>query len=89
MPSKPTVSQPSMDCRGETDINVVIIGAGIASLVAARELLSTTDSVKSVTIVEACDYVGGRIKSNDDLIPGGHRIDLGAEIIHGIGNHAD
>jgi len=85
MPSKPTVSQPSMDCRGETDINVVIIGAGIASLVAARELLSTTDSVKSVTIVEACDYVGGRIKSNDDLIPGGHRIDLGAEIIHGSG----
>lgn len=66
-------------------LHILIVGAGIASLTAARELLSKPSSIiGSVTIVEALGYVGGRIKSCDDFIPGGHRIDLGAEYIHGF-----
>jgi monoamine oxidase len=67
-------------------LNILIVGAGVASLTAARELLSKPSSIiESVTIVEALGYVGGRITSSDDFIPGGHRIDLGAEYIHGFG----
>jgi len=82
-------------------LNVAIIGAGAAALTAARTLLASHDSDRSpgtdscssnllppvgtVTIVEANSYVGGRIKSNDDFIPGGNRVDLGAEIVHGFG----
>lgn len=82
-------------------LDVAIIGAGAAALTAARTLLASHDSdtgttdgscsssllppIGTVTIVEANSYVGGRIKSDDDFIPGGNRIDLGAEIVHGFG----
>lgn len=66
-------------------MDVLIIGAGISSLTAARTLLTHPPSIiGSVTIVEALGYVGGRIRSCDDFVPGGHRIDLGAEYIHGF-----
>ena len=53
--------------------NVLIIGAGIAGLAAAREL-SRADF--QVTIVEARDRIGGRIFTQD-------LAELGAEFIHG------
>jgi|EP00979_Chaetoceros_neogracilis_P015326 monoamine oxidase len=63
-------------------MQVVIIGAGVSGLIAASEIL-TSKTVESVTIVEALPYIGGRIKACRDFIPGGHKIDLGAEYIHG------
>lgn len=51
--------------------DVVIIGAGIAGLAAARDLVSTG---RSVAVYEARDRVGGRLLSLDD----GGAVDLGA-----------
>jgi len=64
-------------------MKVAIVGAGASGLVAARELLRTNSTVESVTILEALPYIGGRIKACRDFIPGAHKIDLGAEVIHG------
>ena len=50
---------------------VVVIGAGIAGLAAARDLVSTG---RSVAVYEARNRVGGRLLSLDD----GGVVDLGA-----------
>jgi monoamine oxidase len=69
-----------------TPLKIAIVGAGSASLKAAETLLSHPPSiVGSVTILEALSHVGGRIKSDDSFLPEGHRLDLGAEYIHGFG----
>jgi monoamine oxidase len=60
-------------------VDVIVIGAGVAGLVAAREL---GRAGKSVALLEARGRVGGRIftyQSNPDDFP----IELGAEFIHG------
>lgn len=58
--------------------DVIIVGAGIAGLAAARKLQES--GVTSFLILEAQDYLGGRIKS-DQLF--GSRLELGAEFVHG------
>ena len=60
----------------ERDIDVAVIGAGIAGLVAAREL---QEHGFSVVVFEASNEVGGRCK------PGKNKsgIEAGAEFIHG------
>ena len=64
--------------------HVVIVGAGIAGLTCARELSKHNDHL-NVTILEASDRIGGRVKSietND-----GTTIEMGAQFIHGtVGN---
>jgi monoamine oxidase len=60
-------------------LDVVVIGAGVAGLAAARTLV---DAGARVAIVEARDRIGGRIHTIRDqrvAIP----IELGAEFIHG------
>jgi predicted NAD/FAD-dependent oxidoreductase len=69
--------------------HVVIVGAGMAGLICARELIlrtTETDSAPSfrVTLVEACNSAGGRIRADTSFVPG-HVFDLGAEFIHGKG----
>ena len=63
---------------------VVIVGAGLAGLTCAREL-SKYNKQLNVTILEASDRIGGRIKSTktkDDTT-----IEMGAQFIHGtVGN---
>ena len=73
-----------IDMKNKSPIQrgVVIIGAGAAGLSAARTLLEK--SKIKVTIVEASDYVGGRIKACPNFIGHGHKVDLGAEYIHGL-----
>jgi monoamine oxidase len=54
--------------------DVIVIGAGLAGLAAAREL---TRQGLSVTVLEASDRVGGRVR--DLTLPGGQVIELGAQ----------
>jgi monoamine oxidase len=60
-------------------VDVIVIGAGAAGLVAASELAETG---LSVVVVEARDRIGGRIFTLKDL---GQQfpVELGAEFIHG------
>ena len=60
--------------RGE---RVLVLGAGMAGISAARAL---ADSGYSVTVLEARDVTGGRIRTDTSL---GAPIDLGASFIHG------
>jgi monoamine oxidase len=60
-----------------TDSDILIIGAGMAGLTAARAL---AEAGLKVTVVEARDRVGGRILTRH---VDGHAIELGAEFIHG------
>src|SRR5579864_8559534 len=68
------------DKFGQPDrVDVIVIGAGAAGLVAAAELAETGFSVM---VLEARDRIGGRIFTLKDV---GQRfpIELGAEFIHG------
>ena len=60
--------------------DVLVIGAGMAGVTAAREL---TRSGLSVMVVEGRDRVGGRVWSIRDFC--GEPIEAGAEFIHGVG----
>ncbi len=60
--------------------DVVIIGAGMAGLTAARAL---TGGGLDVVVLEAGDRVGGRVWSIRDL--GDQPVEAGAEFIHGAG----
>ncbi|PYM24531.1 MAG: hypothetical protein DMD78_08610 [Candidatus Rokuibacteriota bacterium] len=58
--------------------DVLVVGAGVAGLAAARRL---TDAGRRVIILEARNRLGGRIWSHDPWRTG-RPIDLGAEFIH-------
>lgn len=60
------------------DKSVIVVGAGIAGLAAAKKL---KDKGFAVTVLEAQDRVGGRLRSNRSL---GVAFDEGASWIHGI-----
>lgn len=59
--------------------DVLIIGAGAAGLMAAYTLAK---AVKKVTVLEACNRIGGRIHTIDDTMFFRHA-ELGAEFVHG------
>lgn len=58
-----------------TAAHVVVVGAGITGLVAARALVAAG---AQVTVLEAADQVGGQL---DDVEVAGHRVDVGAESV--------
>lgn len=58
--------------------SVVVIGAGVAGLAAARELRS---SGAAVTVLEARDRIGGRVHTSQAL---GVPVELGASWVHGV-----
>jgi monoamine oxidase len=61
--------------------DVLILGAGMAGLTAARTL---AEAGRSVTLLEASSRVGGRIHTLRETSPAGNEIiELGAEFIHG------
>lgn len=72
---------PAASEDGNDKHHVVIVGAGMAGLMAAEELLKRRNDVR-VTMVESCSQVGGRVLALRDFVEG-HVIDLGAEYIHG------
>ena len=57
---------------------VIVVGAGMAGLVAARLL---HDSGFVVTVLEARDRIGGRTWTDDSL---GAPLDLGGSWVHGV-----
>ncbi|MES2931650.1 MAG: NAD(P)/FAD-dependent oxidoreductase [Patescibacteria group bacterium] len=56
--------------------DVIVIGAGVAGLAAAQEL---TKAGESVVVLEAQDYIGGRIKTLRER----GVVEAGAEFVHG------
>jgi monoamine oxidase len=60
--------------------DVIVIGAGMAGVTAARELVRAGISVR---VVEGKDRIGGRIYSVRDFC--GAPVEGGAEFVHGIG----
>ena len=62
-------------------LDILVIGAGIAGLAAARELQAKGHTVM---VLEARDRIGGRLWTNSVL---GVPLDLGASWIHGITNN--
>ena len=72
------------DCAptsGSATLRVVVVGAGMAGLTAARAL---TACGISVTVLEARDRLGGRLWTDDSQ---GVPLDLGASWIHGVGGN--
>lgn len=63
--------------QARTGEHVVVIGAGMAGLAAARKL---ADAGMTVTVLEARDRIGGRMWTDTSL---GVPIDIGAAWIHG------
>jgi monoamine oxidase len=59
--------------------DVLVIGAGAAGLMAAYTLAKAD---KKVTVLEACNRTGGRIRTIDDTMFFNHA-ELGAEFVHG------
>ncbi|SDG04209.1 flavin monoamine oxidase family protein [Terriglobus roseus] len=58
--------------------HVIVIGGGVAGLMAAMKLRASSDL--QVTLLEAQDRIGGRIRT---VQQDGNYIELGAEFIHG------
>ena len=69
---------PEANLKSENEIDVLILGAGMAGLVAARALAERN---LRVCVLEARNRVGGRILSQ--RVEGGGTVELGAEFIHG------
>jgi len=63
-----------MDVKGK---RILVVGAGMAGLCAARQL---AEAGRKVLVLEARDRVGGRIRTLRDQ---GEILELGAEFIHG------
>jgi monoamine oxidase len=82
-PRKPNTAhavlrEPNAGGESEGDLDVIVIGAGVAGLSAARDLV---DAGKNVTIVEARDRIGGRMWTQTGALSA--PVELGAQFIHG------
>lgn len=60
----------------ERDADVVVVGAGLAGLMAAR---SVSEAGKRVIVLEARDRVGGRVLNHE--LAGGHVVEVGGQWI--------
>ncbi|KAJ9125421.1 hypothetical protein QFC22_000382 [Naganishia vaughanmartiniae] len=74
----------SQAARRGVDADVIVIGAGISGLAAAKELVQRGNKV---IVLEARDRIGGRIDSRaigpQGASEGHARVDMGASFIHG------
>ncbi len=77
--SQPRV-EPTADNRSR-ETEVLIIGAGMAGLAAAKRL---TELNYDVIVLEARNRIGGRVWTDDSL---GVPLDIGASWIHGVKNN--
>jgi phytoene dehydrogenase-like protein len=71
------------DDLGGKDASVLILGGGVAGVIAARTLHN--QGITSFKIVEARDEIGGRLKSHKFGAPGRElTVELGANWVQGI-----
>jgi len=70
--------QMTGDTAVEARVDVLVLGAGMAGLTAARAL---AEHGVRVRVLEAKEHVGGRVQSQK--VEGGGTVELGAEFIHG------
>ena len=75
--NKPQAPSPA---RSSDTKSILVVGAGVAGLAAARSL---TDAGWPVRVIEARDRIGGRVYTNRDW---GVPIEMGASWIHGTTN---
>lgn len=78
-----STTRPDGECSTGTpeSVDVAVIGAGFAGLVAAREL---GRAGHEVVVLEARDRVGGRTWTEERL---GHRLELGGTWVHWVQPH--
>eukprot|EP01034_Spumella_vulgaris_P040179 gene40179-49693_t len=63
--------------------DVIIIGAGLSGLQCGSTLVNTYGvNQQNILVLEAQDYVGGRVKQVTEFIKG-TKIEVGAEFLHG------
>jgi monoamine oxidase len=61
----------------------IVVGAGISGLQCATNLTRKHNvPTENILVLEAQDYVGGRVRQMSDFVKGVH-IDVGAEFLHG------
>jgi len=75
----PTAATIAIDMRPSyDDLDVIIIGAGVAGLSAAQDL---QQAGKKIVVLEARNRIGGRIYTRRDIadVP----VELGGELVHG------
>ncbi|MGF1596023.1 MAG: FAD-dependent oxidoreductase [Acidimicrobiales bacterium] len=77
-PRSALVAESGPDGAPTDRADVVVVGAGIAGLSAARDLMA---SGRSVIVVEASPRIGGRLRTDRSL---GIAFDQGASWIHGV-----
>ena len=70
---------PNAAAATQTQSDVIIIGAGAAGMSAAKTLLARDPSL-AITILEATDRIGGRVKT---VQLGDTRVEMGAEEHYG------
>lgn len=75
---KGVAALPLLACTPGKGVHVVVIGAGAAGLWAAQLLI---DKGFTVTLLEASDRIGGRVRPDDTLAD--FPVELGAEEVHG------
>ncbi len=85
---KNKVDYDSLELRNENDLlDVIVVGAGVAGLKCASKLY--VNGIRNVLVLEAQDYMGGRIKTETVLSKDGKRelpLETGATWIHGHSN---
>lgn len=76
----------SLNCEQNRVYKCIVVGAGLSGLRCVKTLANNYHvSPTDMLILEAQDYVGGRVKQMGDFIRG-VQIDVGAEFIHGNGD---
>lgn len=75
----PLATATPADCNKTTGYDVIIVGAGMSGLTAAKELRRGKPDI-NVLILEATDRIGGRAKT----LKNGPPIDLGGAWLHGV-----
>jgi monoamine oxidase/cytochrome b involved in lipid metabolism len=76
----------SLHCKQNHVYKCIVVGAGLSGLRCAKTLTDTHSvDPTDILILEAQDYIGGRVRQMGDFVRG-VQIDVGAEFIHGNGD---
>ena len=81
--SKHIAEAESKRYPAESVYDCIVVGSGVSGLSAAYSLIHTHSlDPKKVLVLEAQDYVGGRLRQTSDFVKGVN-VELGGEFLHG------